>query len=116
MIRLVIYFLLWITSIGLAIFSTQNINLVTFKFLSFESIKIPIGLLLIFCVGLGANCINLLMTSFKTSAMPSFGDSSSPKIPKAPSNIPRNNIKNKSSKINNQSSDDFEGDWSDDWD
>ncbi|PZU98795.1 MAG: hypothetical protein DCE90_03015 [Pseudanabaena sp.] len=116
MLRLIFYVLLWASSIGLAVFSSQNINLVTVKFLSFESIKIPIGLLLLFCIGLGANCINILMTSFQVAAIPSFTNSIGSKIPKAQSSVPQKNIKNKFSKTNNREGDDFDRDWSDDWD
>lgn len=41
----------WIGSI--AIFSIQNITEVSLRFLYFESIKLPIGVLLAFSVGLG---------------------------------------------------------------
>ena len=117
MLRLIFYVLLWVASIGLAIFSSQNINLVTVKFLSFESIKVPIGLLLLFCVGLGANCINILMTSFKIStvATPSLSNASDSKIPKAQTNISKNNNKDKSTN-KNRSGGDFDEGWSDDWD
>lgn len=41
----------WIGAI--AIFSIQNITEVSLKFLYFESIRVPIGVLLAFSVGLG---------------------------------------------------------------
>lgn len=41
----------WIISI--AVFSIQNIQAVSVRFLLFESIKMPIGVLLAFCVGFG---------------------------------------------------------------
>ena len=42
---------IWITAI--AIFSIQNIQNVSVKFLIFESIAVPVGVLLAFCSGLG---------------------------------------------------------------
>lgn len=114
MLRLIFYVLLWITAIGLAIFSSQNINLVTVKFLSFESIKFPIGLLLLFCLGLGANLINILMTSFKISAIPSLINPMKSK--KAQPNTSQKNTKNKFTKSDNRDDDDFDGGWSDEWD
>lgn len=41
----------WITAI--AIFSIQNIQNVSVKFLIFESITVPVGVLLAFCSSLG---------------------------------------------------------------
>lgn len=41
----------WIATI--AVFSIQNITAVSLKFLTFESIKLPIGVLLSLCVGVG---------------------------------------------------------------
>ena len=42
---------IWIVAI--AIFSIQNIQDVSIKFLVFESITVPVGVLLAFCSGLG---------------------------------------------------------------
>ena len=42
----------WILAI--AIFSIQNIQDVSVKFLTFESITLPIGILLAFCASIGA--------------------------------------------------------------
>jgi len=41
----------WIVSI--AVFSIQNIETVAVRFLVFESIKMPVGVLLAFCAGFG---------------------------------------------------------------
>lgn len=38
---------------GIAIFSIQNITEISLKFLIFESIKLPVGVLLSFCMGGG---------------------------------------------------------------
>jgi cytoskeletal protein RodZ len=54
MLRVLVYGLLWILLMGVAIFATQNTLLVTIKFLTFESINLPLGLVLVFSGGLGA--------------------------------------------------------------
>lgn len=41
----------WIGTIS--VFSIQNIQAVSLKFFTFESIKLPVGVLLSFCVGVG---------------------------------------------------------------
>ncbi|BAU66079.1 hypothetical protein STA3757_34800 [Stanieria sp. NIES-3757] len=41
----------WIAAI--AVFSIQNIQQVSLKFLTFQSIQLPIGVLLSFCLGIG---------------------------------------------------------------
>jgi uncharacterized integral membrane protein len=43
---------IWILAI--AIFSVQNATPVSLKFLAFESIQIPVGVVLAFCVAIGA--------------------------------------------------------------
>lgn len=45
-------FSIWIVAI--AIFSIQNIQDVSVKFLTFESITVPVGILLAFCASVGA--------------------------------------------------------------
>jgi uncharacterized integral membrane protein len=45
----------------IAIFSIQNITEISLKFLMFESIKFPIGVLLSFCIG-GGMVLGSLMT------------------------------------------------------
>ncbi len=59
---------LWLGAI--AIFSIQNITEVSLKFLTFESIKLPVGVLLSFCVGGGmvvGSLVPLLWKSPKRS-------------------------------------------------
>jgi uncharacterized integral membrane protein len=46
--------------IAIALISVQNATLVRLKFLSFQSIQIPVGLVLAFCVGLGLVGITVL--------------------------------------------------------
>jgi len=48
----------WIGAI--AIFSIQNIQEVSLQFLTFQSIQLPIGVLLAFCLGIGFLCGSLL--------------------------------------------------------
>lgn len=49
----------WI--IAIAIISVQNATPITLKFLTFESISIPVGLLLAFCICLGIMGMALLL-------------------------------------------------------
>lgn len=125
MLRLTLYILIWFGSMGLAIFSSQNINPVTVKFLSLESIKVPVGMLLICCAGLGAVAMTLIMTFLKSAqSINSNGQTSSvfnsaPNIPKPQSNYQQKNLNNEfipkkrqsKSGVNNT----WDDDWSDDW-
>ncbi|MBW4631675.1 MAG: LapA family protein [Iphinoe sp. HA4291-MV1] len=49
---------LWV--VGVAILSVQNVEPVSLRFLSFQSIQIPVGLVLAFCAGVGIIGIALL--------------------------------------------------------
>ncbi len=60
MFQILTYILLWILLMGVAIFATQNITLVSIVFLWFRSVPIPLGLVLISCAGLGGICFTLL--------------------------------------------------------
>jgi hypothetical protein len=118
MIRLSLYIFLWFASIAIAIFATQNTYQVSLRFLTIESIKLPIGLLLIFCAGCGAACINLWQTtiSFELPTVPKFSVFSTQNNPlkrqttvqtaKAKKDIPRTTKKSK---------DGFDEDWDEDW-
>lgn len=59
---------LWLGAI--AIFSIQNITEISLKFLLFESIKLPVGVLLSFCVGGGIILGSLLPLLWKSSKRP----------------------------------------------
>ncbi len=134
MLRLTLYILIWFGSMGLAIFSSQNISPVTVKFLSLESIKVPIGLLLISCAGLGAVAITFVMTFLK-STQSINGNGTTSKIfnsqinnstnsatntPKSQPNNPQKNPKNEVSPNKRQSKSDpnntWDSKWNDDWD
>ena len=52
---------------AIAIFSIQNIKAVSLKFLSFESIQFPVGVLLAFCAGVGIILGSLLPLLVRTS-------------------------------------------------
>lgn len=52
----------WISAI--AIFSIQNIQDVSLKFITFESITVPVGVLLAFCAGIGMILGSLLPLLF----------------------------------------------------
>ena len=61
----------WVGAI--AIFSIQNIQPVSLKFITFESIKLPLGVLLSLCVGAGmisGSLLPLLFSRRKRSARP----------------------------------------------
>jgi len=134
MLRLTLYILIWVGSMGLAIFSNQNIIPISIKFLSSESIKIPLGLLLIACAGLGAVAIALMIASFTAEPSSSqfgetFGKSfkNSTNTPKYQSNNLQKDFKstvspdkqeqkNISKNISkNSSKNTWDNDWSDDW-
>ncbi|MCA1903354.1 MAG: hypothetical protein CV045_05250 [Cyanobacteria bacterium M5B4] len=59
MFTILTYVLLWILLMGVAIFATQNITLVTIGFLWFRSVPVPLGLVLVSCAGLGGICFTL---------------------------------------------------------
>lgn len=122
MFRLVLYFSLWIGSMGVAIFASQNIDLVSIKFGSFESIRIPLGLVLIFCAGVGATLITsitLLSQQTIKFTLPDINQKakSNPKVPffKQQSKTQSNSTKSEFTKKKSQYKDDFDDDWDDDW-
>lgn len=59
----------WVGAI--AVFSVQNYTLISLKFLVFETIKLPIGVVLAFCFGtglVGGATIPLLLRKSRTKA------------------------------------------------
>ena len=129
MLRLALYLFLWLISMAIAIFATQNTNLVNLRLFNLESIKLPLGLLLVFCGGLGAVFINFWQTSI-SFALPQIPT----KIPTKPTTSVNNQTsknqsfsqptaaKKDSSKPNNKSNskpnndkDNFDEGWEDDW-
>ena len=118
MIRLSLYIFLWIASMAIAIFATQNIHLVNLRFFTFESIKLPLGLVLIFCAGLGATCINLWQISvgFELPTVPKFSVFSAGNNPVKRQTVAQTStFKKDISRSNNSIKDDFDDDWDDDW-
>jgi len=121
MIRLSLYIFLWFASMAIAIFATQNTNLVNLRLFSFESIKLPLGLLLIFCAGFGATCITFGQTliSFESPTVPKFsvfsnGNNASKRQTMAQPSPAKKDV----SRINNRNNNvknDFDDDWDDDW-
>lgn len=126
MLRLLLYLCLWIGSMGLAIFSSQNIYAVTVKLGTLESIRLPLGLVLIFCAGLGAIIMTLIMGFARKSIQFSF-----PNIPQFTKSSTQTSFQkqqtesqktssnkrsaNPSNKKKQESRDSFDDDWDDDW-
>ena len=53
------YLVLWFLLMGVAIFATQNIDLIEVKFINLTSIPVPLGLALVSSAGLGALALTL---------------------------------------------------------
>lgn len=53
-----------LTLISIAILSVQNATLVAIKFFGFQSIEMPLGVILAFCASLGAIITVILPTLF----------------------------------------------------
>lgn len=68
MIRIIVYVLLLVLLMGVAIFATQNLFTVTIKLLVFQSINLPLGLVLVFCAGIGGVVITFLQVGLSTSS------------------------------------------------
>ena len=121
--QLLLYLLLWIGSIGLAIFSNQNIYLVTVKLASLESIKLPLGLVLIFCVGLGSFLVTFLVAFSKASlqsrvsSIPkTLNSSTKTAFQKTQTDTQKAISKNEFIKKKQKISDDFDDEWDENWD
>jgi hypothetical protein len=124
MIRLSLYIFLWITSIAIAIFATQNTYLVNIRFLSFESIKLPLGLVLVFCGGLGATFVTFWQTSINLDlpTVPNFSgfslrnSFSKPSSESKTSKGVKKAVPNDTSRTSkNIKKDDFDDDWDEEW-
>lgn len=121
MIRLSLYIFLWLGSMAIAIFATQNTILVNLRFFAFESIKLPLGLVLIFCAGCGATLINIWQTSisFELPIVPKFSvfpDKNNPSKRQtvAKTTAVKKDI-SKASRTTKKLKDDFDDDWDEDW-
>ncbi len=108
---------------GIAIFASQNIFPVTIRLGSLESIRLPLGLVLIFCVGVGAVLTTSLTTISQTSikfTLPNINKNTKVKSKVSSSNQQSKQqpiqIKNEFTKKKSQYKDDFDDDWNDDWD
>jgi uncharacterized integral membrane protein len=118
MIRLALYLFIWIGAMAIAIFATQNTALVNLKFFTFESIKLPLGLVLIFCAGLGAVLTNIWQASvsFNLPTSLKFSGFKSKKSPfKGQVKAKTTEVKKDISRTNKKIRDDFDDDWDDDW-
>ncbi|MFN7297142.1 MAG: hypothetical protein ACK5VA_09400 [Pseudanabaena sp.] len=121
MIRLSLYIFLWIGAMAIAIFATQNTFLVNLRFFTFESIKLPLGLVLIFCAGFGATCINIWQASlsFELPTVPKFSvfpNENNPfkRQPQAQTATTTKDISG-ASRTTKKVKDDFDDDWDEDW-
>jgi hypothetical protein len=121
MIRLSLYIFLWFGSMAIAIFATQNTSFVSLRFFSFESIKLPLGLVLIFCTGCGATFVNVWQTSlsFELPTVPKFSvfpNKNNPsKHQTATKSVPSAKDISKTTRSAKKVKDDFDDDWDDDW-
>lgn len=117
MIRLSLYLFLWVGSMAIAIFATQNTYLVSLRLFNFESIKLPLGLLLIFCMGFGAIFINFWQTSisFQFPKMPKLSMFSAKKNPPKNQTANKQSVPKQNISKNTNSTDSFDSDWNDDW-
>ena len=52
---------------AIAVFSIQNIQLVSLQFFSWRSIQLPVGVLLAFCLGIGIILGSLIWASFSNN-------------------------------------------------
>ncbi|MBD2188793.1 LapA family protein [Pseudanabaena mucicola] len=117
--RLFLYVFLWILTLAIAIFASQNITTVSLRLFGFESIKLPLGLLLIFSAGLGATIASLSQTSIdlQTLTIPKlsvFSDKKNLFVKKTEAKT--STFKKNISVNRNRYKDDFDSDWDDDWD
>lgn len=121
MIRLSLYIFLWIGSMAIAIFATQNTSLVNLRFFAFESIKLPLGLVLIFSAGCGATCINIWQASigFELPTVPKFSVFSNKNNPSKHQTVAKTTGVTKdisrTSRTAKKVKDDFDDDWDEDW-
>jgi hypothetical protein len=117
MIRLSLYVFIWIASMAIAIFATQNISLVSIRLLNFESIKLPLGLVLVSCGGLGGIFINFWQTSLKfDAAAPRFsGFSSIKNSSKQQQTTTTTAAKKDISRKAQKNNDDFDNDLDEEW-
>jgi uncharacterized integral membrane protein len=60
MVRIGLYILIWILLISVAIFAIQNLQTVSLNLLAWQSIPIPLGLLLVTLAGFGATLVTFL--------------------------------------------------------
>jgi uncharacterized integral membrane protein len=134
MLRVLVYGLLWILLMGVAIFATQNTLLVTVKFLAFESVNLPLGLVLVFSGGLGAIAAtvwqNMATAETETtvarpnatqqpSGYSAYRASSSSNTSESTKSSKTNESKGSSTSAKNATKtdkfDDFDEEWDDDW-
>jgi hypothetical protein len=110
---------------AIAIFATQNTNLVNLRLFNLESIKLPLGLLLVFCGGLGAVLINFWQTSI-SFALPNIPTKSTTSVNNPTSENQSfkqtaavkkdfSKLNDKSNSKSNNKKDNFDEGWEDEW-
>ncbi len=112
MVRSFVYVLLWFLLMGVAIFATQNTLNVSLKLLIFQSINLPLGLVLVFSAGLGAFVITLLQGSPTT--LPRFTPSRSSTSTASSRSTKTASSSSTKAKPKAQEQDDWEN-WDEDW-
>jgi uncharacterized integral membrane protein len=78
MTRVALYFLLCLLLVAVAIFASQNIQTVSISFLVWQSINLPLGLVLVFCAGFGGLVATVIQTLNWRSANVLKSSSNSP--------------------------------------
>ncbi|TYQ31384.1 DUF1049 domain-containing protein [Pseudanabaena sp. UWO310] len=128
MLRLSLYLFLWGLTLAIAVFAGQNTYLVNLKLFSLQSIKLPLGVVLVFATGLGAAFVSLWQSSlnFRLPEVPKFSGFTSPKYPsnnqsqksevkqEVKQEVKRE-VKKDISRTAKKQRDDFDDDWDDDW-
>ena len=114
---------------GVAIFATQNTLLIAIKFLTFESINLPLGLVLVFSAGLGAIAMTIWQTLQVAESEPSttqqvsdrgnFSSYNSYRASTSSDSSASNKSTSKSTSAKDNPKDlqynDFDEEWDDDW-
>jgi uncharacterized integral membrane protein len=115
MIRTFVYILLWVLIMGIAIFATQNLTLVSIKLFTFESIRLPLGLVLVTWAGFGGVVATFWQVRSRANRQ-QFRDRKGTKRVKSSRAASPGSDRNPSSRTSqSQQTRRSSGDWEDDW-